>query len=188
MPPSPERQISSEMAFSCPWWNIRHDRYYTNDSKTRSADYFYIQTSGSVMIVPMHSDGSIEFISQYRYLEDAIKIELPGGGIGKDISALDAAKRELKEETGFTARIFEQIGSFTVMSGLVDEIATVFLARNLYQGSQQLETTEYIKTIRIPLREIDQLIEQGKISDGMTLAALCLARQNLSKLKSDALL
>jgi ADP-ribose pyrophosphatase len=109
---------------------------------------------------------------QYRYAADARLWELPAGRIDPGEDHLTAAKRELLEETGFTASKWQRAISFYASPGFVDEVMNVYVARGLKKGKAQPEDDERITVRFFPLSQVKKMALTGKIRDGKTLAAL----------------
>jgi ADP-ribose pyrophosphatase len=171
------KTISSKIVHKNPWWQLRKDIYKTHTGK--KGVYYIIDIKESVFIIPIKGN-KIVFEKQYRYPIKKWTIELPGGSVKKDASAKKAAEDELREELGYRAR-FERIGKFVPYNGISSEICSVFLATDLkFVGADQ-EETEYINPVEIDIRKAFKMIEEKKIIDGMTIAALHIARKKLLK-------
>jgi len=166
------RRISSEELNSNPWWSYRRDRYLRpNDTE---GDYFYIQTPGSVAIVPELANGKLLLLKQFRYLNQRECIEFPGGGGKPGMSVEDVARMELLEEAGMSATELISIGEFNPMNGATDELCQVFIARGLTEAEASPEPTEEFERIEVSLDELEGLVADGTVWDGMTLAVLSL--------------
>ena len=109
---------------------------------------------------------------QYRYAADARLWELPAGRIDPGEEQLTAAKRELLEETGFTATKWQRALSFYPSPGFMDEVMHVFLARGLKKGKARPEDDERITVRFFPLPQVIKMAMSGKIIDGKTLASV----------------
>lgn len=115
---------------------------------------------------------------QYRYAAKEFMLELPAGRIDPSENALAAGKRELLEETGYTARTWKKALYFYPSPGFLEETMTLFLARGLKAGEAQPEDDERIEHELVPLAHVVKLILSGKIRDGKTIAGvLWLARK-----------
>src|SRR5579883_3232148 len=101
---------SSELVLENPYWQYRRDRYIRPDGA--EGIYEYIRTPGSAMIVPLTSEGKLVLVRQYRYLNSRESLEFAGGGIKNGQTAVEAARAELAEETGYACERIEEIGSF----------------------------------------------------------------------------
>jgi ADP-ribose pyrophosphatase len=109
---------------------------------------------------------------QYRHAADSYLLELPAGRIDKGEKALPAAKRELLEETGYTAKKWKQILKFYASPGFVAEPMTLFWARGLKPGPAQPEADEVIEQHLVPLSEAVQMVRRGTIRDAKTISGV----------------
>ena len=172
------KKLSSEIIHKNPWWEYKCDKIIRPDGS--EGEYCYTETPGNVIIVPVLDDGRLVLVRQYRYLAEKNSIEFPGGGIGKEESPTDAAKRELLEESGYSAENLIKVGAFEPCVGVVKDMSHIFIANELLltqePKSDALESTEVI------LRRVDEfenMIKQGEIWNGQMLAAWALARDLL---------
>lgn len=136
-----------------------------------------IRHPGSIVVLAVDDSDSrkaplLLLERQYRYSADARIWELPAGRVEPGEDRLAAAKRELLEETGFTASKWRQALSFYASPGLLDEVMHVYLARGLKKGKAQPEDDERISVRFFPLKQVRKMALAGKIIDGKTLAAL----------------
>lgn len=143
-------------------------------------DYFIMDDNGTSFIIPIKGD-KIVLIKQYRYPINAWSIEIPGGSIKDGSNYLRTAKEELEEEVGYKAGKWQYIGKFSSINGVSSDICKIYIASDLKKVEIKQEETENIKIIEIPIKEAYKLIEENKIQDGMTMAALALARKHLLK-------
>ncbi|MFA5062083.1 MAG: NUDIX hydrolase [Patescibacteria group bacterium] len=175
----PEK-ISEEVIHSNPWWDYKHDRYKLANGQ--EFDYFYGETPGSTIIIPVLDDGGLLLIVQHRYLRDLKSIEFPGGGLKKDETPIDGAKRELAEETGKQSSDFIKIGSFDGLNGMYKDTTHIFIAKELEEANHaKPDDTENIEIIIRRPDEFEDMIKRGEIWDGQTLAAWAIVRNNLLK-------
>lgn len=173
------KQISTETRFKNPWWEYRFDEYEMPNGKI--GEYHYVHTEGSTFVIPLLSNGKIIMVEQFRYLNGKLSLEFPGGGLPKGIEPIENAKKELKEETGFTCNKISQLGVFNPYNGVTNEICSVFLATQLTNGEQMLEETEEVNVKKFTVDSILDMIARNEIWDGMTLAAWSIFR-NKSKI------
>jgi ADP-ribose pyrophosphatase len=173
----PWTTLSSKEAYKNPRYRIIHDKFILPNGKI--GDYFFIDKKYSAFVIPV-LDGKIIMEKQYRYPIRKWSVELPGGDTKDGHSTLETAKEELREELGYTAK-FRKIGNFVPYNGVSREICTAYLATDLKFVGKDLEETEVIKEIEIPIKEVFAMLDNGKITDGMTIAALTLARKYLIK-------
>jgi ADP-ribose pyrophosphatase len=139
-----------------------------------------IRHSGSIVVLAVddaeHADRKSEprilLERQYRHAAQSMMWELPAGRIDDGETALTAAKRELLEETGYSARQWKRILHFYVSPGFLDETMTIYLARGLQAGEAQPEPDEKIATRFFSLSEAKRMALHGRIQDAKTIAGI----------------
>lgn len=134
-----------------------------------------VRHPGSIVVLALDVSGRTPLLlleRQYRYAADARLWELPAGRIDPGESHLAAAKRELLEETGFTAGRWRRALSFYASPGFLDEVMHVFLATGLKPGQAQPEYDERIRVHFLPLPGVIKMCLSGQIRDGKTLASI----------------
>ena len=130
--------------------------------------------NGSAVIVPVFADETVALVRQYRHAADKYLLEVPAGSIETDESPEIGAMRELEEEIGVTAGKFEKIAEFYVSPGFLTEKMYVFLATELTEAAQMLESDELIELERITFPQAFDLIRNGAIEDAKTIVGLLL--------------
>lgn len=173
------RQKSSEVVLENPYWQYRLDRYELGDGS--EAAYHYAHTPGSVMVIPITDSDAFVMVRQYRYLNRRESIEFPGGGVKSGLGIEASAHSELREETGSDCRLLTPIGSFNPMNGLTDELCSVFVATGLKPSAASPDKTEEFIVEELSYQECLTLIANGKLWDGMTLAALAIFAERRSE-------
>jgi ADP-ribose pyrophosphatase len=174
------KKISTEVIHKNPWWEYKCDKVIRADGT--EGEYCYVETGGNIIIIPVLDDGRLVLVRQYRYLADKNSIEFPGGGIGKGESPVDAAKRELLEESGYQTENLIKIGVFEPCVGVVKDMSHIFIANEL--TAAQAPKSDVFESTEVILRRVDEfenMIKQGEIWDGQVLAAWALARNLLLK-------
>lgn len=166
------KQNSTEVILENPYWQYKKDVYSLPDGE--EGEYHYVHTPGSVFVIPITNEGRFVLLRQYRYLNLRESIEFIGGGIKRGQSAEDAARAELLEEAGITASELQQIGEFNPFNGVTDEICSVFVAKGLVFGAAKPDASEEFERLEHSPSDLREMIANGEIWDGMTLAAFTL--------------
>lgn len=131
-----------------------------------------VEHSGGVSILAENDEGKILLIKQYRYPVDEVIYEIPAGKLEEDENIEECAKRELREETGYTAEKFKKIFEFFPTPGYSTETIYIFQAEKLKFVGTDLDEGEYIEVHPKTKAEIKQLFKAGKIKDSKTLIAV----------------
>ena len=137
-----------------------------------------VKHPGAVAIVAIFSDGKIIFVKQYRYAIDNIIYEIPAGKLSPGENPIDCAKRELKEETGYSAAKWTKLSSIFTVPGFCDEVIHIYKAEQLTAGEQQLDEDELIETFSFTQAQIQDMVNSQCICDAKTLAGLFLCELN----------
>lgn len=136
-----------------------------------------IRHPGASAIVPLHDDGSVTLVYQYRHAGGGMHYEIPAGILEEGEIPDLAARRELKEEVGLTAKKMKRIGIIHTTPGFTDERIYIFLATELTEGESALEDDEYLQPVRMPLERALQMVVDGDITDAKTICGLMLAER-----------
>src|SRR5271166_6327613 len=174
------RVVSSRIAYRGPVFSVTTDEVEEPGGIRARRDV--IRHSGSVVVLAV-DDGNrartarraeprILLERQYRHAAQSMMWELPAGRIDDGETGLTAAKRELLEETGYTARQWKRILHFYVSPGFLDETMTIYLARGLEAGKAQPEADEKIATKFFTLSEAKRMALQGRIRDAKTICGI----------------
>lgn len=133
-----------------------------------------VRHRGSVAALPVHADGRVVLIRQYRYAVDQLVWELPAGRLDPGESPEAGARRELEEEVGLHADHLESISVFYTTPGFCDETMHLFRATDLREVPPRPEADERIETRVFTFEETRAMIERGLVREGKTLIALLL--------------
>jgi ADP-ribose pyrophosphatase len=133
-----------------------------------------VRQRGSVAVLPVHEDGRLTLVRQYRYSVDTLVWELPAGRIDPGETPEQAARRELEEEVGLRPRSLEPLLTFWTTPGFCDEVMHLFRATGLEPVPPRPEADERIEAVLFPLPELEAMIRRGEIREGKTLVALLL--------------
>ena len=169
-----ETQIESKEIFSGVILNVKRDQVRLPNGHESVREL--IRHVGAVCVVPVTDDGRVAVERQYRYPIDQVITEIPAGKLDSpEEDRLEAAKRELREETGITADSWTDMGLYYPAAAYSDEKITMYLARGLHLGEQHLDEDEFLNVSFVPIRELVKDILSGKITDGKTQAAVLKA-------------
>lgn len=174
-----EKQISSTNVYDGSFLYVKCDKVMLPNGKTKNREY--IKHPGAVCIVAITDDNQLIVEKQFRYPFHDIILEIPAGKLNSDDEEpLEAAKRELREETGFEADSWQPLGCFYPTVAYTDECITMFLARNLHKGEQDLDDDEFLNIDLISFEKFVDMILDGQIKDGKTQAAVLKAAMLLN--------
>lgn len=170
--------ISSEKLLETPIFQVTQDRAIDPDGfEIKRA---IVQHGGSAVMMAVDDKKRILLVRQYRLPARAFMWELPAGRVDKGETVLQAAKRELTEETGFKAKKWTKLASFYVSPGFLAEKMTIYIAEDLKEGVQEPMEDERITLQWFRPKEVDEMIKAGKIQDAKTIIGF-LAWQRYAK-------
>ena len=183
IPRRPFKTVSSRIAWSCAWYQVRQDEIITPDG--RPGVYNVIEKTDAVWIVPVTKDNRIAMVHQFRYTIDEWCWEVPAGSVKDDQSIEEAAREELQEEVGGEADALEYIGRFYLANGICNEVGHIFMATGVKLGEPHHESAEVMTISLKSIPEALAMAKSGQISDGPTALALLLCADRLAKLMRD---
>ena len=165
-----ERMVSSQTIFEGHIVKVTLDQAELPNGKLAAREVVY--HPGGVAVLALDEDGNVPLVRQFRYPIQQLLLELPAGKLDRDSEdQLEAAKRELSEETGLEAENWIYLGSMLVSPGFCDERLHMYLARNLKHKEQHLDEDEFLN---VEVMSFDDLLAQvmdGTIEDAKTVAA-----------------
>ena len=126
----------------------------------------------AIGILPLDEAMNTWLVGQYRFTLNEYSWEIPEGGGPIGIEPLASAKRELLEETGLVAGEWIKLMDFHLSNSVSDEYGQIFLARQLTQHAAEPEETEQLQVKKIPFEEAYAMVEEGKITDSISVAAI----------------
>ena len=175
-----EKQVSFEYKFCGRIIKIREDEVLIpggNRAKREVCEH-----PGGVAVLPLHQDGGVTLVSQYRYPYGKMLWELPAGKLDPgEAGPLACGVRELKEETGFVAGRYTSLGQVYPSPGFLNEIIHLYLAEDLEQVGACPEEDEFLVVETKPFAQVEGMIAAGEIVDAKTIAAMYRARILLDK-------
>ena len=150
------------------------------------AEWDYIDHRGAAAVVPVLDDGRLLMVRQYRDALDRETIEIPAGGLnGWDEPTINAAARELEEETGYRSDNLTKLVSVVTAVAFCNEVVDVYLATGLVKTSQHLDEDEFIDVEKYTLDELKDMIFAGTIQDSKTISAVLAYDALLNRKKNN---
>lgn len=166
-------------------WKILSEKEVYDNPWIKLTEYSVINPSGgpgiygkvsfknkAIGIVALDGQMNTYLVGQYRFPLEDYSWEIPEGGCPEDMHPLEAAKKELEEETGLKANSWEVLLEMHLSNSVTDEHAIVFLAWDLEQGEASPEDTEELEIKKLPFDEAYEMVEEGEITDSVSVAAI----------------
>ncbi|MEM8583425.1 MAG: NUDIX hydrolase [Bacteroidota bacterium] len=171
MPINPWITHTEKKVYENPWIAVEH-REVTNPGGGAGIYGLVKFKNWAIGIIPVDEEGNTYLVGQWRYPLNAYSWEIPEGGclIGQD--PLEAAKRELKEETGLVAQNWTKLLDCHLSNSVTNEYGMAYLAKDLTQHAPEPEETEDLKIRRLPLKEAIDMALTGQITDALSMVAL----------------
>ena len=169
-----EHFLSGERVFDGSLLKVQRDVVRLPDGAQATREY--IRHPGAAAIVALFGDGRVLLERQYRYAQRREFIEIPAGKLEPNEPHLDTAKRELLEETGYTAAHWRHLGVLHTAIAYTDEAIELYLARGLTQGAAKLDAGEFLETLLVPFDDAIAMVRDGRITDVKTVAGLLWVR------------
>jgi 8-oxo-dGTP pyrophosphatase MutT (NUDIX family) len=176
---NPWQTLSTEVKYHNPWISVREDEVL-NPNGGQGIYGVVSMKNKALGIVPVDAAGNTWLVGQYRYPLNEYSWEIPMGGGPVELDVLESAQRELREETGLTARRWTNIARLHTSNSVTDEEGFVFLAEDLEHGEVEPEETEDLRIWKLPLAEAVQMVMDNRITDAISVAGLLKAEKVLA--------
>lgn len=170
-----ETELSSEEVFDGALLKVRRDQVNTPSGGTAVREW--IAHPGAAVVIAQLDNGKLLFERQFRYPVRQIFLELPAGKIDSNEHALDTARRELREETGYKARQWRHVGIMHPCIGYSNERIEIFFASGLSFVGTGLDDEEFLEVLELSLPDAMLAIRDGEITDAKTITALLWAEK-----------
>ncbi|WP_425409684.1 NUDIX domain-containing protein [Hyphococcus sp.] len=171
----PWRIEAKRDVFENPWVKIvDHDVTHPDGS---TGAYGVVRFKNiAVGVLPIDAAGRVSLVGQHRFPLDRYSWELPEGGGHLDIDPLESAKRELAEETGFTAASWAPLSVFDISNSVTDERAACYLAWDLTEGAASPDPSEALTVKWVSYRDLLEMVITGEITDSLTIVMALMAQ------------
>ncbi|MBQ4602833.1 MAG: NUDIX hydrolase [Clostridia bacterium] len=174
-----EKKISGENIFDGVVLHVRKDTVELPNGNTSIREY--IHHNGAVCVIPITDKGEIILERQFRYPIGRVVTEIPAGKLEIGEDRVEAAKRELEEETGYKAGKMEYIGEFLGSPAILEERITMYLATELTKTETNLDEDEFLEVFRMPLEEAYERVMANEFADAKTQLCILKAYNILKK-------
>jgi len=152
--------------------SLYRDEVHLPDGRT--THYDTVRHPGGAVIVAVNSNREICLLRQFRHAVNGDIWELPAGCLEDDEKPIETAKRELLEETGWSAHSWKSLGNIIPSPGFCNEVLWMYKAEDLEIGKTAKDNDEFLESYWLPMNKIHQMIRDGEIRDAKTLAAITL--------------
>jgi ADP-ribose pyrophosphatase len=167
-----EVALSSESVFQGSFLHAVRDQVRLPDGALATREYFV--HPGAVMVIPLLEDGQggfrVVLERQYRHPVGRVMLEFPAGKLDAGEATQTCAQRELREETGYTAREWAHAGVMHPVIAYSTEFIDIWFARGLQLGEQRLDSGEFLEVFTATPQELLQWCQHGQVTDAKTLA------------------
>ncbi|MBB4570313.1 NUDIX hydrolase [Rhizobium leucaenae] len=170
------------------WLKVRADACVTAEG-VEIAPYYVLEYPDWVQVVALDAEDNIYLLQQYRHALGVVSLEVPGGAIdASDANPIEAAARELREETGLSASEWEYVGALAPNPATHSNLSHIVLARNVEIATKPADDpTERTRLVRMPIRQAIGLALEGKMIQSIHVAGLTLALHKAGKWDASAL-
>ena len=162
-----ERMLSEDQAWKGKFLDVRSARVELPNGRVTGRDI--VRHPGAAAVVALTESGKIVLVRQYRTAIDRVTVEIPAGKLDPGEDPIECARRELHEETGFTATRMRYLTSIATSPGFCDEIIHIYMATGLTFDGANPDDDEFVNVDLVPLGELIDAVLDGKIEDAKTV-------------------
>lgn len=173
-----EETLDSQEVFNGRLLHVRSDVVRLPDGKESIREW--VAHPGAVVVIALLDNGKLIFERQFRYPLGRAFLEMPAGKIDPGEHILDTARRELREETGYKAKLWRHLGTMHPCIGYSNERIEIFWAQGLSYVGSELDDGEILDVLELSVADALQAVCDGEITDAKTITALMWAEKTLS--------
>ena len=168
-----EKKVSSEDIYDGCLLHVKRDTVELPNGKEAVREW--IKHPGASSVIPLLPDGRVILVRQYRYPVEKVTLEVPAGKLdAPDEDPLLCARRELAEETGYTAEEITKLTTIATTVGFSNEYIHLYVAEGLVAGEQHTDEDEFINVVKVPLGEAVEMVQDGRIFDAKSVASILM--------------
>lgn len=169
-----EQTLSTENIFDGKIIKVRREKVRLNDGSITSREL--IAHPGGVGVIAVDENNEVFMVSQYRIAAKSMMLEIPAGKLEYGENPLECGKRELIEETGYSAEEFTHLGAYYATPGYCEEVLNIYLAKNLKFVGQHLDAGEFLNVKKYSLDKLYEMVMNNEIYDAKTAIAILKAK------------
>jgi 8-oxo-dGTP pyrophosphatase MutT (NUDIX family) len=168
---NPWKKNSSKLVYENPWVSIHHEEVTKPNGQPGIYGVAHFKNFAAA-VLPLDNENNTWLVGQYRYTLNEYTWEIPMGGGVLNSDILEAAKRELKEETGMEANLWTPLGRLHTSNSVTDEVGFMYLAEGLSFGESEPDDTEVLALRKVSLSEAVRMVMDSEITDSLSIATI----------------
>jgi len=168
---NPFTKINTKEVYDNPWISVREDQILKPNGSEGIYGVVHFKNL-AIGIIPIDQDGFTYLVGQYRYTLNEYFWEIVEGGGPIGIDPIESAKRELKEETGFSAAKWTKISTLHTSNSVTDEVSYIYMAEDLTEGDTEFEDTEVLQIRKVHISEAVKMVMNDEITDAISIAGI----------------